>query len=73
VFKNALKILVGKPEDRRPLGRPRHRWIILDWILNKYGGKGWTGFACLRIGTSGRFSEHGNEPLGYKEQKKFLD
>jgi hypothetical protein len=20
------KILVGKPEDRRPLGRSRHRW-----------------------------------------------
>jgi hypothetical protein len=23
---NAYKILVGKPEGRRPLGRPRHRW-----------------------------------------------
>jgi hypothetical protein len=20
------KVLVGKPEGRRPLGRPRHRW-----------------------------------------------
>jgi hypothetical protein len=22
----ACRILVGKPEGRRPLGRPRHRW-----------------------------------------------
>jgi hypothetical protein len=21
-----IKILVGKPEGKRPLGRPRHRW-----------------------------------------------
>jgi hypothetical protein len=24
--KNAYRILVGKPEGRRPLGRPRCRW-----------------------------------------------
>jgi hypothetical protein len=24
--KNAYRILVGKPEGKRPLGRPRHRW-----------------------------------------------
>ena len=23
---NAFKILVGKPAEKRPLGRPRHRW-----------------------------------------------
>jgi hypothetical protein len=23
---NAYRILVGKPEGRRPLGRKRHRW-----------------------------------------------
>jgi hypothetical protein len=23
----AYRILVGKPEGRRPLGRPRHRWV----------------------------------------------
>jgi hypothetical protein len=23
---NAYRILVGKPEGNRPLGRPRHRW-----------------------------------------------
>jgi hypothetical protein len=30
------KFLVGKPEGRRPLRKPRHVWeIILDWILGK--------------------------------------
>jgi hypothetical protein len=24
--KNAYRILVGKPEGKRPLGRPKHRW-----------------------------------------------
>jgi hypothetical protein len=24
--KNAYRILVGKPEGKRPLGRPRRRW-----------------------------------------------
>jgi hypothetical protein len=26
--RNAYKILVGKPEGKRPLGRPRRRWVI---------------------------------------------
>jgi hypothetical protein len=25
--RNAYRILVGKPEGRRPLGRPRRRWV----------------------------------------------
>jgi hypothetical protein len=24
---NAYRILVGKPEGKRPLGRPRRRWV----------------------------------------------
>jgi hypothetical protein len=24
---NAYRILVGKPQGKRPLGRPRHRWV----------------------------------------------
>jgi len=28
------RVLVGKPEGKRPLGRPRRRWeIILRWIF----------------------------------------
>jgi hypothetical protein len=25
--RNAYRILVGKPEGKRPLGRQRHRWV----------------------------------------------
>jgi hypothetical protein len=25
--RNAYSILVGKPEGKRPLGRPRRRWV----------------------------------------------
>jgi hypothetical protein len=32
--KKVYKVLVGKPEGKRPLGRPRHRWEdgIGDWL-----------------------------------------
>jgi len=33
------RLLVGKPEGKRPLGRPRRRWgIILRWIFRKLEG-----------------------------------
>ena len=45
------RVLVGKPEGKRLLGRPRHRWednIKMD--LREVGGDGWS---WLRIGTDG--------------------
>jgi hypothetical protein len=36
--RNANRILVGKPEGKKPLGRPRHKWVdnikmdLRDWI-----------------------------------------
>jgi len=38
------RILVGKPEGKRPLGRPRHRWednIVMDLQEVGCGGMGW--------------------------------
>jgi hypothetical protein len=37
------RVLVGKPEGKRPLGRPWHRGrIILRWIFRKWdGGMDW--------------------------------
>jgi hypothetical protein len=53
---NAYKILVGKPEGKRLLGRLAVDWkIILEWILGKWGGKMWTGCIWLSIWTSGVF------------------
>jgi hypothetical protein len=50
--RNVYRLLVGKPEGKRPLGRPRHRWMdnikkdlleigmsVVDWIglaLDRY-------------------------------------
>jgi hypothetical protein len=39
-LKNAYRILVGKPEGKRPLGRPRCRWvdnIKIDVRMGWYG------------------------------------
>jgi hypothetical protein len=39
--RNAYRILVGKPEGRRPLGRPRRRWV--DNIKMDIREIGWDG------------------------------
>jgi hypothetical protein len=44
--RNVYRLLVGKPERKRPLGRPRHRWIdnikmdLLEIGLNVVDGIG---------------------------------
>ena len=48
------RVLVEKPEGRRPLGRPRRRWednIKMD--LQELKGVVGTGWSWLRIGTVG--------------------
>jgi hypothetical protein len=55
--KKMYKILGGKREGKRPLGRPRHRWengIRMDPREIGWGGRVWIGFDWLRIGTSGK-------------------
>jgi hypothetical protein len=40
-MKNAYKILVGNPEVKRPLGRPRRRWEdIIKMYLGEIGLEG---------------------------------
>jgi hypothetical protein len=52
--RNAYRLLVGKPEGKRPLGRQGvDGWIILGWILERWDGVMWTGLIWLRIGTGG--------------------
>ena len=44
--KGVHRVLVGKPEGKRPLGRPRRRWgIILRWIFRKWEGVVRTGWS----------------------------
>ena len=49
------KVLVGKPEGKRPLGRPRRRWkdnIKMDLEVGSGWGAGWV---WLRIGIGGGY------------------
>jgi hypothetical protein len=42
------RLLVGKPERKRPLGRPRRRWvdnIRMDLVEIVWGGVDWIGLA----------------------------
>jgi hypothetical protein len=42
--RNAYRILVGKPEGKRPRGRPRSRWVVnirMDLREIGWGGVNW--------------------------------
>jgi hypothetical protein len=46
--RNAYRLLVGKPDGKRPLGRPRRRWvgyIKMDVLEIGLGGVDWIGVA----------------------------
>jgi hypothetical protein len=50
---NVYSILVGKPERKRPLARPRHGWVDnIKMGLRGYGMV-WIGLIWLRIRISG--------------------
>ena len=52
--RGVFRVVVGKPEGKRPLRRPRLRWednIKMD--LQEVGCGVWTGSSWLRIGTGG--------------------
>ena len=54
--RGVYRVLVGKPEGKRPLGRPRRRWednIKMD--LQEVGCELWTGSSWLRIGIGGGY------------------
>jgi hypothetical protein len=45
--RNACRILVGKPEGKRPLGRTRHRWV--SNIKIDLGETGWDGTDWMNL------------------------
>jgi hypothetical protein len=53
--RGAYRILVGRPEERRLLWRPKRRWAALKTDLPRsgMGGGTWTGLNWLRIGRDG--------------------
>jgi hypothetical protein len=62
--RNAYRILVGKPQEKRPLGIPRRRWV--DNIIMDLREIGWRGldWPCSEWGPVEGSCEDGNEPLG---------
>jgi hypothetical protein len=51
--KKVYKVSVGKPEGKRPLGRPRHSW---EEDLREIGWGMWIGFDWFSIGAGGELS-----------------
>ena len=66
--RSAYKVLVGKPEGKKPLGRPRRRcednikMSFVDWID-----------LALIIRQVAATCECGNEPTGFVKCGEFLD
>jgi hypothetical protein len=64
--RNTYRLLVGKPEGRRPLGRPRRRWldnIRMDLVEVGWGDVDWIGLSEDR-GQVESSCEFGIEPSG---------
>jgi hypothetical protein len=53
--RGVYRVLVGKPEGKRPLGTLRHRWEDnIQMNLQGMGWGTWTGLLCIRTRTGGR-------------------
>jgi hypothetical protein len=53
--RTAYRLLMGKQEGKRPLGRRRRRWVVnirMD-LEERWDGVMWTGLAYIRIETGG--------------------
>jgi hypothetical protein len=46
---NGCRLLVGKPEGNRPLGRSRHTWVKVDLGEIGWVGADWIGLAKNRV------------------------
>ena len=52
--RGAYRVLVGRPEVKRPIGRPWPVWrTIVKWVFKKWDVETWTGLIWLRVGTVG--------------------
>jgi hypothetical protein len=62
--RNAYKILLGRLEGKRAVGRPRRR--LVDYIKMDLGELGWGGMDCIDLDENRNqwraLCEHGKEP-----------
>jgi hypothetical protein len=72
--RGVYKVLVGRPEGKRPLGRPRRRWD--DNIKMDTREIGIHGVNLIRLAQDRDqwrvFCEHGNEPSGSNKENRLL-
>ena len=68
------RVLLGKPEGRRPVGRPRRRWVDINMDLQEVGSgyMDWIGLVQDRDRWR-TLVECGNEPSGSVKCGEFLD
>jgi hypothetical protein len=52
VVGDVYKILVGKPEGKMTLGRPRSTWQDIKMDLKKHDVRVWIGFIWLMTGSN---------------------
>jgi len=69
-MRNAHEIFVGKPEGKRPLGRPTDRWA--DSIRIDRNEIGWEVVDWIHLAQDAGSCEHGNEFWG-SIKGEFLD
>jgi hypothetical protein len=63
--REVYRVLLGKPEGRKPFGRPRHRWddgIRINLRDTDWGVK--SGFSWIKIGPVAGSCKYGDEPSG---------
>jgi hypothetical protein len=61
--KNTYRILMGKPEGKRQLGRTRCRWV--DYTKMDLGEIGRGGMDWIDLGPVEGSCEHGNKPSDF--------
>jgi hypothetical protein len=72
--RGVYRVLVGKPEGKRPMGRPRCRWEDnVKMVLREIGidEANWIRVAEDRVQVAG-FYEHGNELSGSIKKARFF-
>jgi hypothetical protein len=71
---NVWRVLVGKPDGRKRLGKFRRRWEDnTEMILQKWDGEAWTGMIWLSIGTRDGHVKSRQGTFGSCKVRKFLD
>jgi hypothetical protein len=73
--RGVYRVLVGRPEGKRPLRRPRRRWednIKMELRETGIDGANWIRLAQAGYGPVAGFCEHGNEPSSSIKRRNFF-